>query len=86
MKRSFQTDVMEKQEECLSEELTGWALNPLFRMHELPNPHTEFPWRAIRKTHGVVRGTVFVVTLLTMWTLELIREVLWSGDLQHRMR
>ena len=70
-----------KRRECrLSEEITGWAVETLFPIAQIPDKYPKFPWRRIRKTRGVICGTLLAVNLLAIWSLELIWELLWPGD------
>ena len=71
---------MRRREARLSEEITGWAVNALFPIPELPNLYTNLPWRRIRKTHGVICGALFTVKILAIWPFELVWELMWSSD------
>jgi hypothetical protein len=69
-----------RREARLSEHVTGWAVNFLFPLPDLPNVYARFPWRRIRRTRGVICGALYVVKLLTPWSLELAWQIIWPAD------
>ena len=71
---------MSRREARLSEEITGWAVNALFPIPDIPNIYAKFPWRKIWKTRGFVCGIFFVMNLLAIWSFELSWELIWPGD------
>jgi hypothetical protein len=79
-RRQSRADAVKKREARLSEEITGWAVNALFPIPDVPNLYGRLPWRRIRKTRGLVCGTLFVVSLLAIWPFELTWELMRSGD------
>jgi hypothetical protein len=79
-RRQSRADAAKRREDQVSEEITGWAVNALFPLADVPNRYSEFPWRRIRKTRGLIWGTLFVVKVLAIWPFELTREILWSRD------
>src|ERR1700733_15852534 len=78
--RQSRADAVRRRDARLSEEITGWAVNALFPIQGVPNCYARLPWRRIRKTRGLICGTLFVVGLLTVWSFELTSELLWSSD------
>jgi hypothetical protein len=74
--RRSRAEAVRKLEARLSEEITGWALNAVFPIRDLPNPYARFPWRRIRKTRGSIRGAFFVINLLAIWPFELTWELI----------
>jgi uncharacterized protein with HEPN domain len=83
-RRRARADTAKRRKAQLSEEITGWAVNALFPIGDLPNRYARLPWRRIRKTRGLICGALFVVNLLTIWSFELTRELLWSSDAANR--
>jgi hypothetical protein len=79
-RRQSHADAATRREAQLSEEVTGWAVNALFPLADVPNRYPALPWRRIRKTRGLLWGTLFVVKVLATWPFELTREILWSRD------
>jgi hypothetical protein len=71
---------------CLDEQVTGWALNAIFPIPNVPDLYVKFPWRSVRRVHGVAGGILFIGLTLTIWPFELARELLRSSDrhLAHR--
>jgi hypothetical protein len=79
-RQQSRTDAVRRRDARLSEEITGWAVNALFPIPDVPNRYARLPWRRIRKTRGLICGTLFLVSLLTIWPFELTWELLWSSD------
>jgi hypothetical protein len=79
-RRQSRADAAKRREDQLSEEITGWAVNALFPIADIPNLYTTFPWRKIWKTRGLICGTFFVINLLPIWSFELAGELLWPSD------
>jgi uncharacterized protein with HEPN domain len=84
MSRQSRADAVRRRDARLSEQITGWAVNALFPIPGIPNPYARFPWRRIRKTRGLICGTLFVANLLTVWSVELTWELMLSSDLAER--
>jgi hypothetical protein len=79
-RRLSRADALRRRDAQLSEEITGWAATALFPIADVPNRYAKLPWRRIRKTHGLVRGTLFAATVLARWPFELVWEVVWLRD------
>jgi hypothetical protein len=79
-RRQSQADAVSRREARLSEEITGWAVNALFPIPDIPNIYNRFPWRRIWKTRGSVCGIFFVMNLLAIWSFELSCELIWPSD------
>jgi hypothetical protein len=79
-RRQSRADAAERREARLTEEITGWAVNALFPIADVPNLYARLPWRRIRKTRGLLWGTLFLVKVLATWPFELTWELLWSSD------
>ena len=79
-RRLSRADAVRRREARLSEEITGWAASALFPISNVPNRYAKLPWRRIRKTHGLVRGTLFAATVLARWPFELVWELVWLRD------
>jgi hypothetical protein len=80
MSRQARVDAMKRREARLSEEITGWAVNALFPMRDVPNLCARLPWRRIQKTRGLICGSLFVARLLAIWSFELTWELMWCRD------
>jgi hypothetical protein len=80
MSRQSRVDAMKRREARLSEEITGWAVNALFPMRDVPNLYAKLPWRRIRRTHGLICGTLVVVNILAVWSFELTWELMRCRD------
>jgi hypothetical protein len=80
LRQQSRGDAVRRREARLSEEITGWAVNALFPIPEIPNVYTRFPGRRIRKTRGLIRGAIFVVNHLAIWSFELTWELIWPRD------
>jgi uncharacterized protein with HEPN domain len=80
LRRQSRADAVRRRDARLAEAITGWAANALFPLPDVPNLYARFPWRRIRKTRGLVCGTLFVVKLLAVWPFELTWELVWSRD------
>jgi|ERR1700689_2851327 hypothetical protein len=78
--RQSRADAVRRRDARLSEEITGWAVNALFPIQGVPNRYARLPWRRIRRTRGLICGTLFVVGLLAIWPFELTWELMWSSD------
>jgi hypothetical protein len=79
-RRQSRADAVRRREARLSEEITGWAANALFPIPGVPNMYSSFPWRRVRKTRGLICGTLFAVKLLAIWPFELAWELIRSRD------
>ena len=77
-RRQSRADAVRRREDRLSEEITGWAVNALFPIPDVPDMYARFPWRRIRKTRGLICGTLFVLKLLVIWPFELTWELMNS--------
>jgi uncharacterized protein with HEPN domain len=84
LRRQSRADAMRRRDARLSDEITGWAVNALFPIRDVPNLYAKFPWRRIRKTRGVICGTLFVVNCLAIWTFELTWELMWLRESRQR--
>ena len=80
LRRESRADAVRRREARLAEEVTGWAVNVLFPIRDVPNLYAKLPWRRIRKTRGLICGSLFVVSLLTIWPFELTWELMWPGE------
>lgn len=79
-RRLSRANAASRREARLAEEITGWAVNALFPIPDVPNLYASLPWRKIRRTRGLVCGTLFVVNRLAVWPFELTWELMWPGD------
>jgi len=79
-RRESRADAVRRREARLAEEITGWAVNALFPIPDVPNLYASLPWRKIRRTRGLVCGTLFVVNRLAVWPFELTWELMCPGD------
>jgi uncharacterized protein with HEPN domain len=79
-RQQSRADAVRRREARLSEEITGWAVNALFPIRDVPNLYPRLPWRRIRKTRGLICGTLFATKLLAIWPFELTWELVRSRD------
>jgi hypothetical protein len=79
-RQQSRADTVKRRDARLSGEITGWAVNALFPIRDVPNLYPRLPSRRIRKTRGLICGTLFVTKLLAIWPFELTWELVWSRD------
>jgi MEDS: MEthanogen/methylotroph, DcmR Sensory domain len=72
--------VAKRIDACLTEEITGWALNAIFPIPHVPDLYAKLPWRRVRRVHGAIGGIFFVALTLSVWPFELGWELLRSSD------
>jgi hypothetical protein len=84
LRSQTRAEAARRRDDRLSERITGWAVNALFPMRDVPNLYRRLPWHKIWKARGLIRGTLFVVEVLAVWPFEITRELIWSRDAVER--
>ena len=68
-------NVFKRRDDLFAEAITGWVTNLFFPLTEIPNHYIRLPWRRICKTHGSIRGSLFIARILAVWPFELALQI-----------